>query len=199
MKTENMTASGQRLTHTKNQVSNISPVVDSDTSVLCFERHKVRIVNQDNEPWFVSKDACEALEIADHKVALRRLDTDEKGEYSIPTPGGIQKMRVISESGFYKLITRSRKSCIPGTFSYRFSNWVFRDVIPSIRKFGAYGVPWAVLHDFTLRSDDSMARGSLAGKGLVIRKLEKKRLEQEEQRLLNRYQPPLNLGVSDAE
>lgn len=100
----------------------------SDISVIRFDGVKVRIVNMDGDPWFIAKDVCEALEIVDHKVALRRLDADEKGECLTPTPGGLQIMRTVCESGFYKLIARSRKATTEGTFAHRFTNWVFREV-----------------------------------------------------------------------
>ena len=51
--------------------------------------------------------------------------------------GGARSWNMAAESGFYKLIARSRKASTPGTFAHRFSNWVFRDVIPSIRKTGS--------------------------------------------------------------
>lgn len=53
--------------------------LECDMSVIKFEGVKVRIVNINGEPWFVAKDVCQALEIADHKVAMRRLDSDERG------------------------------------------------------------------------------------------------------------------------
>ncbi|WP_323939210.1 BRO-N domain-containing protein [Aeromonas hydrophila] len=53
--------------------------LEGDMSVIKFEGVKVRIVNINGEPWFVAKDVCQALEIADHKVAMRRLDGYEKG------------------------------------------------------------------------------------------------------------------------
>ncbi|AHM72105.2 MULTISPECIES: BRO-N domain-containing protein [Yersinia] len=168
-------------------------------SVLCFERHTVRVLQLGGEPWFIAKDVCQALEVVNHRMALKALDDDEKGVNLTYTPGGQQLMRTVSESGFYKLIARSRKASTPNTFAHRFSNWVFREVIPSIRKFGAYGVPWALLHDFTRRSDDSIGRGSQAGKALAIRKVEKHQLESEERLLLDRYQPELKLGVQDDE
>lgn len=49
------------------------------------------------------------LEITDNRVALRRLDDDEKGEYTIPTPGGLQKVSIVNESGMYSLVLTSRK------------------------------------------------------------------------------------------
>jgi len=172
----------------------------TDVSVLCFEGHKVRVLQSSGEPWFIAKDVCQALEITNHRMALKALDHDEKGVNLTYTLGGQQLMLTVSESGFYKLIARSRKASISNTFSHRFSNWVFREVIPSIRKSGAYGVPWALLHDFTRRSDDSVERGSRAGKALVNRKVEKHQLAHEEKCLLDCYQPRLALeGESNAE
>ncbi|THD44238.1 antirepressor protein [Enterobacteriaceae bacterium ML5] len=171
-----------------------------DVSVLCFEGHKVRVQQLSGDPWFIAKDVCQALEIVNHRMALKALDHDEKGVNLTYTPGGQQLMRIVSESGFYKLIARSRKASTPNTFAHSFSNWVFREVIPSIRKYGAYGVPWALLHDFTQRSADSVERGSQAGKALVIRKIEKHQLAHEEKHLLDCFQPRLALGgESDAE
>ncbi|EMD2983623.1 Bro-N domain-containing protein [Salmonella enterica] len=158
----------------------IPHAVEGDISVIRFEGIKVRIVNMDGDPWFIAKDVCEALEIADHKVALRRLDADEKGGCLTPTPGGWQVMRTVCESGFYKLIARSRKASTAGTFAHRFTNWVFREVIPSIRKTGSYGVPFAFLNDHSKR-----------GKDLQACKGEKSRLIAEEAELWRKYQPQL--------
>lgn len=171
----------------------------NDISVLCFEGHKVQVIQLNGEPWFIAKDVCEALGVVNSRDALIALDDDEKNTVAL-TYGirGNPNRGVISESGFYKLISRSRKATMQGTFPHRFSNWVFREVIPSIRKSGAYGVPWVLLHDFQRRSDNSAVRGSQAGKALVTRKLEKKHLELEEKNLLDRYQPELDLEVQDA-
>ena len=74
----------------------IPHAVEGDISVIRFEGIKVRIVNMDGDPWFIAKDVCEALEIADHKVALRRLDADEKGECLTPTPPVVGRLCVPS-------------------------------------------------------------------------------------------------------
>lgn len=42
----------------------------------------VRVVYLNGDPWFVAVDVCAALEIVDHKVALRRLDDDERGVFN---------------------------------------------------------------------------------------------------------------------
>lgn len=163
----------------------------SDISVIRFDGVKVRIVNMDGDPWFIAKDVCEALEIADHKVALRRLDADEKGECLTPTPGGLQIMRTVCESGFYKLIARSRKATTEGTFAHRFTNWVFREVIPSIRKTGSYGVPFAFLNDHSKRQAAYTKKASKLGKELQACKGEKSRLIAEEAELWRKHQPQL--------
>lgn len=169
----------------------IPQAVEGDISVIRFEGIKVRIVNMDGDPWIIAKDLCEALEIADHKVALRRLDTDEKGECLTPTPGGLQVMRTVCESGFYKLIARSRKASTPDTFAHRFTNWVFREVIPSIRKTGVYGVPFAFLNDYCKRKAQYNIKASKRGSALQSCEAEKERLTIEEAELWRKYQPQL--------
>ncbi|OHY62584.1 antirepressor protein [Pluralibacter gergoviae] len=186
-----MTLTGQGIAQPKASQSDILKANEGDISVIRFEGKKVRIVSLDGEPWFIAKDVCEALEISDHKVALRRLDTDEKGECLTPTPGGLQVMRTVRESGFYKLIARSRKASTPGTFAHRFSNWVFREVIPSIRKTGSYGVPFAFLNDHTRRKELYTKKASKRGKDLQACKGEKSRLAAEEIELWRKYQPGL--------
>ncbi|EGK7005905.1 antirepressor protein [Shigella sonnei] len=165
-----------------------------DLVVLRFDGVSVRVVYVNGDPWFVAVDVCAALEIVDHKVALRRLDDDEKGECLIPTPGGNQTMRTVCESGFYKLIARSRKAVTPGTFAHRFSNWVFRNVIPGIRKTGAYGIPWGALQDFSRRKEQYQISASEKGRELQACKRKKRELEEEEKTLIREYQPEFYFG-----
>lgn len=191
MKLNNMTLPGQGIAQPKSSQDGIFTADEGDISVIKFEGQTVRIVNTCGEPWFVAKDICEALEISDHKVALRRLDSDEKGECLIPTLGGKQTMRTVCESGFYKLIARSRKASTAGTFAHRFSNWVFREVIPSIRKTGSYGVPFAFLNDHSRRKSQYTKKASKRGSDLQACKGEKSRLIAEEAELWRKYQPAL--------
>lgn len=170
---------------------------ENDISVIKFERCTVRVVNVYGEPWFIAKDVCEALELTNHRMAIAALDGDEKGVSLTYTPGGNQKMRTVSESGFYKLIARSRKASTPSTFAHRFTNWVFREVIPSIRKTGSYGVPFSFLNDFSRRKDRYTKKASKCGSDLQACKGEKARLEMEEIGLWRKYQPGLLDGVED--
>lgn len=100
------------------------------------EYGSVRTLMRNDEPYFVASDICKSLEIGNSSDAISRLDEDEKGVASIDTPGGEQIMAIVSESGLYSLILGSRK---PG--AKRFKRWITHEVIPSIRKYGAYMTP----------------------------------------------------------
>lgn len=107
------------------------------TSIQLFHNDQfgdVRALSVDGKPWFVAKDVCDALAL-DH-TALRKLDDDEKGRDSIPTPGGDQQVSVVSEPGLYKLVMRSRKP-----EAKAFQRWVTHEVLPAIRRHGAYATP----------------------------------------------------------
>lgn len=105
----------------------------SDLINLDFEDNLVRIVKLEGEPWFVGKDVCRSLDIGKHHQALETLNDDERGTCIVGTPSGEQQMIVVSEPGMYRLIFRSRKP-----EAERFKRWLAHDVLPSIRKTGAY-------------------------------------------------------------
>ncbi|WP_117168845.1 phage antirepressor KilAC domain-containing protein [Paraliobacillus sediminis] len=98
-----------------------------------FDGRELRIIEKDNESWFVAKDACQILGLSDVSKAVLRIDDDEKGTNSIPTLGGIQKLLTVNEYGLYSLILTSRKP-----EAKQFKRWITHDVIPSIRKTGSY-------------------------------------------------------------
>lgn len=96
--------------------------------------HAIRVVvDDDNSPWWVASDVCSALGLSDTSMAIARLDEDEKGTSSVGTLGGDQEMLTVNESGLYSLILTSRKP-----EAKRFKKWVTSEVLPSIRKTGAY-------------------------------------------------------------
>jgi len=90
-------------------------------------------------PWFVAKDVCEVLDISKHRDAITRLDEDERGSLLVDTLGGKQEMAAINEYGLYSLILSSRKP-----EAKQFKRWITHDVIPSIRKHGAYMTPQTI-------------------------------------------------------
>ena len=99
-----------------------------------FEGTTVRTIQINGETQFVAADVCAALDLPDTHKAIARLDDDEKGRNSIPTPGGQQEMSVVNESGLYNLVLGSRKP-----EAKRFKRWVTSEVLPTIRKTGSYG------------------------------------------------------------
>ena len=105
--------------------------------VKVYKNSPIRIVEKDGEPWFVAKDVCNILEIKNSRDTLNKcLDEDERGVDIIYTPGGNQEMTIVSEAGLYSLILRSRKP-----EAKAFKRWVTHEVLPSIRKTGAYLSP----------------------------------------------------------
>ena len=95
----------------------------------------VRIILQDNEPWFVAKDVCECLAISKHRDAISRLDTDERGSLKVDTLGGKQEMATVNEYGLYSLVMSSRKP-----EAKEFKRWITHDVLPALRKTGSYSM-----------------------------------------------------------
>ena len=109
-----------------------------NSNLLIFENPEfgqVRTTLVDNEPWFVAADVCKALEIGNPRQAVSRLDDDEKLNTVINSDGirGNPNMTIVSEPGLYSLILRSRKP-----EAKVFKRWITHEVIPSIRKHGAY-------------------------------------------------------------
>lgn len=107
-----------------------------ENKLMIFENEafgKVRTLNLNGEPWFVAADVCKALELGNPSMTVERLDDDEKGISTIDTLGGKQRMAIINEPGLYSLVITSRKP-----EAKAFKRWITHEVIPSIRKHGAY-------------------------------------------------------------
>lgn len=103
------------------------------TKLFKYGANELRTVIQNGEPWFVAKDVCEILDIKNNRDAISRLDEDEKGVSLTDTPSGKQQMNIVNEYGLYNLVLSSRKP-----EAKQFKRWVTHEVIPSIRKHGAY-------------------------------------------------------------
>lgn len=106
------------------------------TALAIFENAdwSVRTMVIDGEPWFVARDVCAALDIANVGNASARLDQDGVRQTDIiDSLGRSQSTTIISESGLYELILRSDK---PGAKTFR--RWVTSEVLPAIRRTGQY-------------------------------------------------------------
>lgn len=98
---------------------------------------KVRVLNIDNEPWFVGRDVAEVLGYSNTRDAIsKHVDEEDKGVAKCDTPSGAQQMTIINESGMYSLILSSK---LPS--AKKFKRWVTSKVLPAIRKTGSYNLP----------------------------------------------------------
>lgn len=99
----------------------------------------IRVVEIDGEPWMVGKDVATALGYHNPRDALaKHVDDEDKGVAKCDTLGGTQEMTIINESGLYSLVLSSK---LPDAKKFR--RWVTSEVLPSIRKHGAYIAPMA--------------------------------------------------------
>ena len=108
----------------------------NDLQIYIYSGEQLRTIQRDDGLWWVLRDVCRVLNISNVTDVKKRLDDDEKGVDQIYTPGGVQEMVIINEPGLYAVILRSDK---PEAKDFR--RWVTHEVLPSIRKSGAYGVP----------------------------------------------------------
>lgn len=105
----------------------------NDLIKYSFEEETVRVVLIGDNPWWVAGDVAKVLSYKHTPHMLRLLDDDEKGVHIVDTLGGEQELSVISESGLFAAILKSRKP-----EAKRFRRWVTGEVLPSIRKTGRY-------------------------------------------------------------
>ena len=97
---------------------------------------KVRTMEINGEPYFVGREVAMILGYKNPLDALtKHVEEEDKGVANCDTLGGTQKMTVINESGLYSLILSSK---LPK--AKEFKRWVTSEVLPSIRKHGAYAV-----------------------------------------------------------
>lgn len=105
----------------------------SNLSVFSFEKSPVRTILVSGAPWFSSADVGKILQLSNIRASVALLDDDEKGVNTIDTPGGKQEISIVSESGLYALIFKSRRP-----EAKKFRRWVTSEVLPAIRKTGSY-------------------------------------------------------------
>ena len=99
-----------------------------------FKGQSVRTVTINDEAYFVGKDVAKILRYSNTQRSVNaHVDSEDKRGYQISTPYGTQEMTVINESGLYSLILSSK---MPQ--AKEFKHWVTSEVLPAIRKHGAY-------------------------------------------------------------
>lgn len=110
----------------------------TDNEIVLFRHEEfgeIRTLTIDGEPWFVGKDVAVILGYKDSVNALKsHVDAEDKTGWQITTPSrGVQQATIINESGMYSLILSSK---LPS--AKKFKRWVTAEVLPSLRKHGAY-------------------------------------------------------------
>lgn len=139
---------------------------------------EIRTLKINNEPWFVGKDVAEILGYKDTSDAMKRhVDEDDKGVGEIPTPGGKQNMKIINESGLYSLILSSK---LPS--AKKFKRWVTGEVLPTIRKHGAY-------------MTDNVLEQAISNPDFMIGLLNELKEEQEHRKLLQEENQKLAIKI----
>lgn len=109
----------------------------NDLQIFMYSGEQLRTIQRPDGLWWVLRDVCRVLGIANHKMVAQRLDEDEVSLADlIDAMGRPQKNTIINEPGLYAVILRSDKPEVKA-----FKRWVTHEVLPSIRKIGAYGVP----------------------------------------------------------
>lgn len=91
------------------------------------------VMSESNEPMFCLSDVCNVIGIKNSRDAKNRLDKEDVGQIDTLTAGGTQNLTYVTESGLYDVIIRSDS---PKAKPFR--KWVTFEVLPSIRKHGAY-------------------------------------------------------------
>ncbi|MCD7947157.1 MAG: phage antirepressor KilAC domain-containing protein [Oscillospiraceae bacterium] len=110
--------------------------MSNEMQIFNYENNEIRTIQKAGEPWFVLKDVCVALGLSDTNKTAERLDADELTRTKFVSGGQEREMYIISESGLYNVILRSDK---PEAKPFR--KWVTSEVLPAIRKHGAYMTP----------------------------------------------------------
>lgn len=109
----------------------------NELQIFNYNGNDVRTIQKNGEPWWVLKDVCNVLDISQAVRVAERLDEDEVSQTHIADSlGRRQETYIVNESGLYNVILRSDKPEVKP-----FRKWVTSEVLPSIRKHGAYMTP----------------------------------------------------------
>ena len=115
-----------------------------ENNIQVFENSEfgnVRVVGRDGEPWFVAKDIAERLGYTNPSKAIQdHVDEEDKLNNETLSRLGQRGGWLINESGLYSLVLSSK---LPN--AKQFKRWVTHDVIPAVRKHGAYLTPDAAV------------------------------------------------------
>lgn len=128
----------------------------SNVSIYKFEdKAEIRVVEIEGNPWFVAADICKALGYKNPSVMVQPLDERDKAKKFL---GSGAPAAVISEAGMYQILLRTQRA---NPIAVRFQDWVTRDVLPAIRKDGAY-----------IMGEEKVATGEMDEDAFVLKAIE---------------------------
>lgn len=106
-----------------------------ETKTFNFNGNDIPVlIDENNNPLFIAKDVCDILGHLNPTDALKKhVDDEDKLSYQIDRAGQNRQVNLITESGLYSLVIRSNKP-----EAKIFKKWITSEVLPSIRKHGAY-------------------------------------------------------------
>ena len=108
--------------------------MNTNLQTWSYENSEIRTVEKDGEPWFVGKDVAAVLGYSNTRDAIaRHVDEEDKASVGIHDGSQMREVVAVNESGLYSLILSSK---LPN--AKKFKRWVTSEVLPSIRKHGAY-------------------------------------------------------------
>ena len=125
----------------------------NELTLFAFEGNEVRTIQKDGEPWFAGKDVCAVFGDSNHKRSLSRVFREDKTIIEVDTPAGIRSVTFINETGLYDLLfsmqpQKANHAGVQDAYPkeirirmeqlQRFRRWVTHEVLPSIRKHGAF-------------------------------------------------------------
>ena len=127
----------------------------------------VRTVLKDGEPWFVVADVCAYFGVANRNRIMQTVDSEDKGGTQMDTPGGVQTVAIVNESGLYSVLFALQPTKARGVSKehiekrrkelHDFRRWITHEVIPAIRKTGGY-----------IAGEENMTDDELVAKALLI-------------------------------
>ena len=109
---------------------------------------EIRTMTIEGEPWFVVADICAYFGVSNRNRIMQSVDAEDKGGTQMDTPGGVQTVAIVNESGLYSVLFALQPNKARGVSKayiedrqeklHRFKRWVTAEVLPAIRKTGGY-------------------------------------------------------------
>lgn len=148
----------------------------SDMQIFKNEQFgEIRTAVIDGEPWFVVADVCAYFGVANRNRIMQNVDAEDKGGTQMNTPGGVQTVAIVNESGLYAVLFALQPTKARGVSKehieerqkklHDFKRWITHEVIPSIRKNGGYIAGQETMSDVEL-----MARALIVAQNVIEEK-----------------------------